>query len=191
MALFNRDYGRDYRYRNTGYRGAPTGGYDRDMGDRMRSGWNNLTGRDRDRSYGSGASNQGMGGYDRDFRNRGTPGARMGGGLGGYDRDFDRDRGAMGKSRSQVDQGDPFNDRSRGTPFRTMRGEYEGGQDRDFGNRNRNYDRDFNDAGYGAGGVGYDPYRSSNDESGRSRAWMERQNGGNFRNDRGYDRGMF
>ena len=52
MALFDRDYDRDYAYRNRGeyragswnrdYGQTGRGGYDRDMGDRMRGGWNRM-----------------------------------------------------------------------------------------------------------------------------------------------------
>ena len=216
MALFNRDYDRDYRYRNTGmgYGGGMARNDNRDFGDRMRAGWNNMTGGtrnttnnyDRDYTANTGTWNRGYetenrgnlaGGndYDRDYRYRGTPGGRVGGGLtNDYDRDFNRARTvARGydteyKTRWQTDQGDPFNDRQRQTPFRVTRGEYEGGYDRDFNrnNTNRNYDRDFNQGnqGYYSTGVGYDPYNNPNEYNNRGSAWNERQN-------RGYDRGFF
>lgn len=174
MALFNRDYDRDYRYGSgTGNRGGMAR-YDRDFGDRMRAGWNNVKGEARE--------NTGMG-YDRDYRYRGTPGGRVGGGLTNnnrYDRDYrtvDRGYGGEYKSRWQTDQGDPFNDRQRQTPFRVTRGDYEGGYDRDY---NRGNDR--NQGSYSTG-VGYDPYNNPNQQSQEGRAWNMRQN-------RGYDRGF-
>ncbi|MDQ3555645.1 MAG: hypothetical protein M3409_02560 [Gemmatimonadota bacterium] len=207
MALFNRDYDRDYGNRGTagGYNAGPARGYDRDMGDRMRGGWNNLKGETRetlgmgyDRDYG----NRGFGdNSDRDYRFRGTPGGRVGGGL-AYDRGYntsgmggyDRDYGNRGKSRMQTDQGDPFNDRSRNTPIRVMRGEYEG-YDRNFRgnqnnqNMNRGYDRDFDNRGYSAG-VGYDPYDNPTNNTNRGGAPGGRQNM-NRGYGRGYDNGMF
>lgn len=186
MALFNRDYDRDYRYRNDagGYRAGSTWGNDRDYNAGGNRGYNT------------------MGAYDRDYRYRGTPGGRVDGGL-AYDRDYnasrmgggyDRDYGYRGKSRFQTEQGDPFNDRSRHTPIRVMRGEYEGNDryDRDYrGNQsmNRGYDREYENRGYSAG-VGYDPYDNPNNNANRGGIYSGRQNM-NRGYGRGYDNGMF
>lgn len=121
----------------------------------------------------------GMAGYDRDYGYRGTPGNNYGGGM-SYDRDYGYSSGGrpMGgydsgmqrgyatggsgydgpyKSRQQIDNGDPFGDRSSHTPIRMTRGEYpsrgdmEGGMSGSQG-RDRGYDRNFGN------GIGYDPY---------------------------------
>ncbi len=214
MALFNRDYDRDYGYRGTagGYNAGASRGYDRDIGDRMRSGWNSMKRNTREAFGGGGGYDRdfnmgGRGGYDRDFTYRGTPGAQMGGGL-SYDRDYnaggmrggyDRDHG---KSRMQTEQGDPFNDRSRNTPIRVTQGEFHnydrdfnaggrGGYDREF---NRGYDRDFNMGGRGgnqgySAGVGSDPYENPNNmDRGGPRSGRQNMNRGFGR---GYDNGMF
>lgn len=118
MALFGRDYDRDY-----GYRGDAWGrGYDRGY----RPGWG---GSNRDDPYlGMTRANRGFGGsmYDRDY------GAR------GYDRGY--------KSRWQTDHGDPFGDRAAHTPMRMIRGPYHReGYDRGFRGDAR-YGRDYYEA---------------------------------------------
>jgi hypothetical protein len=259
MAIFDRSYDRDY-----GYRGGSTNrGGDRDLGDRMRQGWNRMKGGardmfdrdddhgfDNDRGYGyrGGAYENdrnrdrgfGASGYDRDYGNAGRgygagnwqrgslnrlegdnrgefdrdsswyAGRGMGvGGGWNYDRDM-RNRGGYGasdmdrydrdyKSRWQTDNGDPFGDRTSGTPIRMTRGEFHN-YDRDFNDRdldrrpygagsNLNYDRDMmgrggmdrdQNRGY-MHGLGYDPY----DDRGGRTGW-----GASDRN-RGYDRGWF
>jgi hypothetical protein len=117
MALFGRDYDRDY-----GYRG---GTWNRDYDRNFRADWNRG-----DRDIGDrGVGNRDMGywggnRYDRDF------------GAMGYDRSY--------KSRWETDFGDPFGDRSARTPMRMIRGEYEGG-DRGYQGANR-YGRDYYEA---------------------------------------------
>lgn len=131
-------------------------------------------GRDYDRGgwgdsyYGSPAYNQG-GGYRPGYG--GQSGNRYGYRTGayGYDRNFSRGTGGgydrNYKSRWQTDHGDPFGDRSRGTPIRMLRGEFEnenrdrsrwGGYDRgdyrtwaDHGRYDRGrYDRGRYDSGW-------------------------------------------
>ncbi|HEV2131231.1 MAG TPA: hypothetical protein VGR27_09010, partial [Longimicrobiaceae bacterium] len=61
MALFNRDYDRNYGYRGTtGYRG----GYDRDMGDQSGSWWERTKNR-ASNAFGSNDYDRGYRGYDR------------------------------------------------------------------------------------------------------------------------------
>nr|MDQ3389246.1 hypothetical protein [Gemmatimonadota bacterium] len=84
-------------------------------------------------------------GYGRNYSSPRGP-------SGGYDRNY--------KSRSQTDYGDPFGDRARNTPIRSIQGGYRG-YDRDHGGARDGYGRDFgmsDDRGYGAtGGQGYGP----------------------------------
>ncbi len=84
MAIFDRSYDRDYGYR--GASGPP--GDDRDMGDRMRQGWNrfkhqarDLVDRDDDRDYGYRGGAYRSPGYDRDLARRDY--GRYGYGAGG------------------------------------------------------------------------------------------------------------
>lgn len=73
MAIFDRNYDRDYGYRG----GGAYQGDDRDLGDRVRQGWNRVKegardafDRDDDRGYGHRGGAYGAAGYDRDFGNR-------------------------------------------------------------------------------------------------------------------------
>lgn len=113
-------------------------------------------GRDYDRgtwggsNYGSPAYNAGGGGYGPAYGGRG--GYRSGYRNGGYGYDRNFSRGAGGgydrnyKSQWQTDYGDPFGDRSRGTPIRMMRGEFENE------NRDRNGWRGYDRGDYRTGG---------------------------------------
>jgi len=175
MALFNRDYDRNY-----GYRGSGRTGYGSDFGGA-------------DRGYNSTYNRGGYSstpGYGQDFAGRGA--------TGGYDRPYwgydtaryDRNY----KSRQQTNAGDPFGDRDSGTPMRVIdeprdRGGWFGGRgyDRDMG-----YDRNYRGsrAGYGgdyraANPMGYEP----NDNRGGQR--YGRTNDAGFRGNRGYDRDWF
>ncbi|HEV2146863.1 MAG TPA: hypothetical protein VGR37_05560 [Longimicrobiaceae bacterium] len=125
MAIFDRSYDRDY-----GYRGGSTyRGGDRDLGDRMRQGWNRLTGddNDTDRGYGYRGGAYGDTAYDRDFGNAGR-----GYGAGNWQR--------PGYNRLEGDNRDTFD---RDTGWHAGRGMGTGGA--------WNYDRDMMDRGrYGA-----------------------------------------
>lgn len=120
MARYGSDYGRSTRggpdFGRRPYYGGELGRGGYDYGYRTGGGWD----RDRFRTGGAGLRY----GYDHD-RDRYRAG-------GPYDREY--------KSRWQTDYGDPFGDRARGTPIRTMRGEFE---NRDEWNRRRDYDRGF------------------------------------------------
>lgn len=166
MALFNRDYDRDYGYRGTG-RGARD--YDRDLGGRFH------------RPFG--ASRGGWTGYDRDLGYRGT--------HRGYDQPYwgyDTWRyDAEYKSREQTDFGDPFGDRQQRTPIRVVdedrdRGWFGGGRDydREFARR---YGRDY----YARNPMGYDPYETRGSDLGR----LGGRGGRGYRGRVDYDRGWF
>jgi hypothetical protein len=180
MALFNRDYDRNYGNRSRGY-GADAGrGYDRDFGGRDDGAWDSMKRNTReffgmDNRYDRGYS------YDRDVNttyNRGS-------GSGGFGNRYDRGYGASSmppygsdyagrdsrrgydrpywghdtwrydenyKSREQTDAGDPFGDRQSGTPMRVV------DEPRDRGwfgrggyDREQRYDASYRyDRGYGA-----------------------------------------
>jgi len=221
MALFNRDYDRNYGNRDRGvFRGSSDRGfrYDGDHGD---GAWDSMKrntreffgmddrydrgyrgDRDANSTYNRGSGSAGYGNrYDRGYGASSVPpyggdyGARDA--QGGYDRSY---RGHNTwrydenyKSREQTDSGDPFGDRSSGTPMRVVdeprdRGWF-GRSDYD---REHRYDASFrNDrssrgdrGGYGGdyrGGhpMGYDPYEG-----------RESRNPAGYRN-RGYERGGF
>ena len=127
-------YGRDYDRDDNYYgnRGWLSGGYGRGYG--TRAGW---------------------GREDRDRDNWGYRGARGYGDT--WDNDYDRDY----QSRARTNYGDPYGDRTRGTPIRMIRGEFENpdrarGYDRDYYGRDRDYNRDY-DRDY-SGRRGYNPY---------------------------------
>lgn len=178
MALFGRDYDRDF-----GYRGGGT--WNRDNRN-YQAGWD----RGDNRNY--------QGGWDRgesDFSY-----------YGGGNR-YDRSSGAMGydrgyKSRWQTDYGDPFGDRAARTPMRMIRGEYESRYDRGYqGNAGyqgyqgdpgyqgaNRYGRDY----YEANPMGYDPYSGGQGYAGREGTWMRGYDRNNYRTSgRGYDTGWF
>lgn len=174
MAIFDRNY--DY-----GYRAGANRGYDRDMGGRMRYGWNEtkdetreMLGMDYDRGY-RGTT------YDRDRNwNRDQNWNRDRYGAGTYDRNY-YGYGTMGydrgyKSRWETDYGDPFGDRTSRTPIRVMNEEFHGRYDRDM-TAGPTYDRNYR-------GVGYDPYYGARgyDRTAGYRGWGTT---------RGYDRGWF
>lgn len=188
MALFGRDYDRNYSNRGTG---GYNRGYDRGIGgtaryawnetkDETREGWNamkrggrNMTDNDYDRgfnrggqggtygnAYGGGGYGATRAGYDRDV-GYGNTDRNYGFGA-GYDRNF--------HSRAETDYGDPFGDRTSHTPIRVMRGEfhnYDRGYRRNAGNAgnagNANYDRN-----YSANPVGYDPGYGGNNRYDRN-----------------------
>jgi hypothetical protein len=90
MALFNRDYDRNYGYRGTGRTGYGadygTRGYDRDLGDRAEGTWESMKRGTREFFGMDNRYDRGYG-YDRDMNttyNRGTMGAGGYGSTGGY-----------------------------------------------------------------------------------------------------------
>ncbi|HEX2188640.1 MAG TPA: hypothetical protein VHG51_07055 [Longimicrobiaceae bacterium] len=206
MAIFDRNYDRDYGSRGGSYRGE-----DRGLGDRMRQGWDRLTGdsgdQDRygyrggaygatgyDRDLGStGYGNYGAGsrqrpGYDRDTNWSAGRGAGMGMGGGAswnYDRDFDRGAGYGTYGARDMETGYDRDYKSRwqtdyGDPFgdRTNRTPIRLMRG-EFHNR-EGYDVDYGRP-YGAGSnVRYD--RDMMDRGGMDRGGMDR--------DRGYMHGL-
>lgn len=113
--------------------------------------------------YGWGYDRPGRTGPGRDNRgypDGGYPGRYFGygphDGGGGYRADayrYGADYGAMYdrdyKTRAQTDYGDPFDDRSRGVPFRVMQGEFHA-RDRGYDRGYRGDDRGFrDDRGFG------------------------------------------
>jgi hypothetical protein len=141
MALFGRDYDRDY---DTGYRSFNAG----------RSRWGTSGAPMRANYENTGSSGAWGRGYDGGWqsRNRGSY-AGSDYRYGGYDRGY--------KSRHQTDHGDPFGDREQGTPMRVIRGEARG-YDRGYGSQG--YDRSsYRSSGMNRGGtssypMGYRPY---------------------------------
>lgn len=187
MALFGRDYDRDYGYRgyDRGNRGTTTG----------RGQWGATTGY----GYGRGTGYYGgTTGYDRGYRgDRGDRGSWFGWG--------DSDRyDANYKRREQTDFGDPFGDRQAQTPIRMIRERYDDswfgggrgswfGSDYDRGYRGydrgyRGYDRGYRGTtqGRSGAGVGYDPYEPRGTER-----YTGRGGGADYRRNRDYDRGWF
>jgi hypothetical protein len=138
MALFNRDYDRDYGYRGSN-RGFGAGYRDRDdrgFGDRMRSGWNNLTGGSRD-SFGAG--------YDRDF-NRGNQNYNTTG--------YRNDVGYRGDTGYRNDTGYRGGTGYTGaTGYTAYSNDYDRTGYRGGWGNTADYDRDY---GYNADTVGYD-----------------------------------
>ena len=158
MALFGRDYDRDYGYRGGNRYGG--GGYDRGLRGRAQYAWNEtkdetseMFGRDYDRNYrGSGT----RGGYGTSDRDRSY-------GRGGYDRGY--------KSRAETDYGDPFGDRQNRTPIRMVNEDRDrGGYDRGY--RARGYGATGYDRDYGTNPMGYDP--SGNTRGGYGNAGYDR-----------------
>lgn len=157
-------FGNDYDT-DYGYRSGRWGGYDRGyMGNGGYSG-----------SNGYRAGWNGGERYDRGY---------LGYGAGGYDANY--------KSQWETDYGDPFGDRSSGTPIRAIRGPYHAydrnynpGYDRGYMNRGgwgaerQGYGNDY----YSANPMGYEPYRRG--------TWNRygQEYRGNF--GRGYDSGWF
>lgn len=215
MALFNRDYDRNYSDRSHGYRGGPRG-YDRETGGGtwksmkrntreffgMDDRYDRDLGRSYDRGYNTTYNRSPMaGGYDRGYSS--TPGYGTDyagrGATGGYDRPYrgyDTARyGRDYKSREQTDAGDPFGDRQSGTPMRVMdeprdRGGWFGGgrgYDRDY-DRGFRYDRNFGAERAGYGG----DYRGANPMGYDPYAGNEARRGydSGFRR-RGYERDWF
>jgi hypothetical protein len=89
--------------------------------------------------------------YDREFR-----GGERGWGPGGYDAGYrgygyGSERQGDYRSRWEMENGDPFGDRTAHTPIRMMRGDYLSRYDQGF-ERGRNY--------HAANPMGYEPYRS-------------------------------
>lgn len=204
MGIFDRDYDRDY-----GHRGGTYGNRDRDLGDRMRAGWNRLT-NDDDRTYRTGYRTTA---YDRDTAwgggNRLEPENRdvynrdrdwyAGRGMGAtgdrnlYDRDYTYGAyGATGydrnyKSRWETDYGDPFGDRTSRTPIRVMRGEFHN-YDREYNPEWRSgYDRNY---AYGAGSnMNYDREMMNRDRGYMHGVGYDPYAGGTTRGYRTYERG--
>ena len=123
-------YGRDYDREDNYYgnRGWLSGGYGRGYG--TRAGW---------------------GREDRDRDSSGYRGTRGYGDT--WDNDYDRDY----QSRARTNYGDPYGDRTRGTPIRMIRGEFENpdrarAYDRDYYGRDRDYNRDYDRDYYGGRG---------------------------------------
>jgi hypothetical protein len=177
MALFGRDYDRDFGNRNRGFFGNRN---DAGFGNRYDSGWRSTN------RGGMGRSN-----YDTGYA--GSRGWREGW---AYDGSYagERGYGREYKSRWQTEQGDPFGDRQSRTPMRVInedaRDAYDhgyfggrGGYDRGFGNRTQ-YGRD-----YSSNPVGYEPYGGSN-TWGRE-GTSSRGRGRNMGYGRGYDRDWF
>jgi hypothetical protein len=134
MALFDRDYDRDFGYRAGSWN---RGSYDRDLGDRMRSGWHRMKQGARDTF--------GMNDYDRGY---GTSGSSL-----GYDSSYYRAGGAQGGYNRQSYLGRPMHDY--GSEYRdygTRSGGY-AAYDRDMGYRGSSasgsYDREVG-LGYGS-----------------------------------------
>ncbi|MBA2245700.1 MAG: hypothetical protein H0W11_12140 [Gemmatimonadetes bacterium] len=208
MALFNRDYDRDYGNRGTTGSGR---GYDRGVRGSAQHAWRETKdetserfGRDYDRGYRGGAGrgyaggtggttgyagttgSYGTTGYDRGHGTRGTTGR-------GYD-----DYGAGYKSRAQTDTGDPFGDRQSGTPIRMVRQRDEGGW---FGwgggndyDRNHRYDRGYRGTTYGqdysSNPMGYEPGYGRGTTGARKVNEYEGQHRHGAGGARGYDRGF-
>jgi hypothetical protein len=125
MALFGRDYDRDY---DTGYRSSRGG----------RSFWGSSGAPMRPNNDLGNRSGAWGPGNERSWQSR-DRGSYRGSDYryAGYDRGY--------KSQHQTDHGDPFGDREQGTPMRVIRGEARG---YDRGYRDGGYDRGYRDAGY-------------------------------------------
>ncbi|CAN5377952.1 hypothetical protein BH23GEM4_BH23GEM4_01550 [soil metagenome] len=194
MALFNRDYDRDFGRNRSGWGSTAGRGYDRGMRGKAQYAWREAQDETRE-GWNAAKRRFGGDGYDRDYAGRQGGGYGYGGGYGsgmsGYDREYgsmggsgyDREGGRYGKSRWQTDQGDPFGDRDRNTPIRTTRGEFEA------------YDRDYGARGYRQGGYdrGYGGYAANRGDSGADRGYGDYDRGRAWSGNRGrgYDRGWF
>lgn len=192
MALFNRDYDRDFGRNRSGGGSTAGRGYDRGMRGKAQYAWRETQDESRE-GWNAAKRRFGGDGYDRDYTGRQGGGYGYGGGYGsgmsGYDRDhgatrgrgYDREGGRYGKSRWETDQGDPFGDRDRNTPIRTTRGEFEA------------YDRDYGATGYGRGGYdrGYGGYAANRGDFGADRGYGDYDRGRAWSGNRGrgYDRG--
>ena len=152
MALFNRDYDRDYGYRGTN-RGFAADNRNRDnrgFGDRMRSGWNEVKsetreffGGDNDRDINRGYQNYNSSGYRNDTGYRNDVGYRN-----DNDTGFWNDNGYRGGTGYAGGTGYGAGTGNTGYNRDYNRSTFRGG----WGNTN-DYDRDY---GYNAETTGYD-----------------------------------
>ncbi len=208
MALFNRDYDRDYGYRGGSAYGA-SGYGNRDMGGGaaggLRRGWNRMTNGVRDAMD--------AGGYDRDYGNsRGgmSAGTGWGGTSGGYsgsgysNSGYDRDMGgrswwadgAWNQDRDLMQHQDDRDYTYRGNPGANLQGGLGyrgGGYDADYGNRGMRgswsgYDRDMGLRDMGARDMDEGRWQTDNGDpfGDRQNHTPIRSMRGGFR--RGYDR---